>query len=313
MTPSIYERLSALSDPTRVRLLRLLEREALTVGELVRILRLPQSTISRHLKLLHARGWLARWQEGTQSWCRLDPAALDPEARDLWQVVRARVDGLYDDDRRRMETVVALREVEDSGRFFERVGGGWDALRRQLFGDEFGWHGLLALLPVDLAVADLGCGTGQALAALAPNVRRVIGVDREQAMLDAAARRTEGLANVELRRGDLDALPLADAEVDAALAMLVLHHVDPLPPAFSEVARVLRPGGRCVVVDMDEHDFEEYRVTMGHRHLGFARDTLADLARAAGLRLARRRLLPPPPDALGPPLFVAVLEKPGAP
>lgn len=303
---SIFGRLQSLSDPTRVRLLRLLEREALTVGELVRIVRLPQSTVSRHLKVLHEGGFVAKRQEGTASWFRME--ALPAEARDLWTLVRDATSEADADDLRRLETVVALREV-DSARFFERVGGGWDVLRRQLYGDDFTLHALLALLPPGLTVADLGCGTGQALAALAPHVRRAIGVDRESAMLDAATHRLAGVDNVELRRGGLDALPLADAEVDAALCMLVLHHVDPLPPVFAEVARVLTPGGRCVVLDMVAHDQVEYRETMGHKHLGFSAEAIAAWTEGAGLRVATHRTLPPAADALGPPLFVAVLER----
>jgi ArsR family transcriptional regulator len=234
--------------------------------------------------------------------------ALPAEARDLWTLVRDATSDVDADDLRRLETVVALREV-DSARFFERVGGGWDILRRQLYGDEFTLHALLALLPPGLTVADLGCGTGQALSALAPHVRRAIGVDRESAMLEAAAHRLADVENVELRRGGLDALPLADAEVDAALCMLVLHHVDPLPPAFAEMARVLTAGGRCVVLDMVAHDQVEYRETMGHKHLGFAPEDVSGLAAGAGLRVTSHRALPAAADALGPPLFVAVLER----
>lgn len=307
---AIFGRLSSLADPARVRLLRLLEREALTVGELVRVVRLPQSTVSRHLKVLYEQGWVARRQEGAASWFRLEVPALPAEARELWTLVRDETRDLDPEDHGRMEAVVALREV-DSARFFERVGGGWDVLRRQLYGDDFTGHALLALLSPDLVVADLGCGTGQALAALAPNVRRAIGVDREQGMLDTAALRLAGLPNVELRRGGLDALPLADGEVDAALCMLVLHHVEPLVPAFAEIARVLAPGGRCVLVDMERHDHTEYRQTMGHRHLGFTAAVIETDARAAGLRLLSHRPLPPAPEALGPPLFVAVIGAPG--
>jgi SAM-dependent methyltransferase len=306
MEPEIYDRLSALAEPTRVRLLALLEGEELTVGELVRVVQLPQSTVSRHLKQLHARGWIDRRAVGTASFFRM--GALDAGALALWRVVRDEVADAYPEDQQRLATVLALRMV-DSATFFERVGGGWDALRRQLFGDDCVTAALLALLPPDLVVADLGCGTGEALAWLAPAVGRAIGVDREQAMLDAAADRLAALDNVDLRRGELAALPLADGELGAALTMLVLHHVVDLPPVFAEVARALAPGGRWVVLDIDEHDRAEYRQTMGHVHLGFSADTLRALGAAAGLALVAHRVLPPAAGALGPPPCVAVLQK----
>ena len=136
----------------------------------------------------------------------------------------------------------------------------------------------------------------------------MIAVDREQVMLDATRARAAGLTNVDTRLGELDALPLQDAEVDVALCMLVLHHVAELAPVFDEVARVLRPGGSLVVLDLDEHERAEYRSTMGHEHQGFSRQRLERLAAGAGLRLRSHRLLPPDPEALGPCLFLAVLR-----
>ncbi len=307
MQPAIYKRLSALSDPTRVRLLRLLEGEELTVGELVRVLQVPQPTVSRHLKQLRQQGWVDRRASGTASLFRM--GAVDQEARGLWSLVRARVDEAYAEDSARLATVVALRTV-DSRTFFERVGGDWDALRRQLFGDGYALPALLSLFPDDLVVADLGCGTGAVLAALAPHVRRVIGVDREQAMLDAARTRVGDSTNVELATGTLDALPIQDASVDAALCMLVLHHVESLAPVFTEVQRILCPGGRLVVLDIDEHDREEYRETMGHVHRGFGADALDALAEAAGLARVSQRVLPVEAEALGPPLRLATYDRP---
>mgnify|MGYP002628834479 CR=1 FL=1 len=306
MGPRIYERLGALTEPIRVRLLCLLEREELTVGELVRVIQLPQSTVSRHLKQLHAQALIGRRAAGTASFFRL--ANLDAGTRALWSLVRDDVGDAYAEDQQRLETVLALRTL-DSRTFFERVGGGWDALRAQLFGEGCLVQALLALLPPDLIVADLGCGTGDALAQLWPYVGRVIGVDREQAMLDAARDRLGPSAGVDLRRGDLADLPLADGEVDAALTMLVLHHVESLPPVYAEVARVLRPGGRWVVLDMAEHEHAEYRQTMGHVHLGFSEERLTALAAGAGLTVCAHRVLPIAPGALGPPLRLAVMRK----
>jgi SAM-dependent methyltransferase len=307
---TITDRLSVLSDPTRLRLLRVLEVEELGVGEIARVLQLAQSTASRHLKVLHEGGWVARRSEGTANFFRLAVDALGDDAARLWAVVRDQAgDGEpYASDLRRARSLAALREA-DTVAFFARHAGRWDGLRRDLFGDAFLLPTLLALLPGDLTVADLGCGTGEVVAALAPNVRRVVGIDREPAMIDAAAARTAGFANVDLRTGTLDALPLPDAALDVATLMLVLHHVRDLDATFGEIARTLRPGGRLVLLDMQAHDREEYQRTMGHQHLGFDRAALARTAAAAGLVLETWRPLPPAPEALAPPLFVAVLAR----
>lgn len=296
--------LSVLSEPVRIRLMALLEREELGVGELCRVLQLPQSTVSRHLKALQVATWIRRRAEGTSGLFRADPDAVDPVGRQLWQVVREAFVGTHQhaEDAARLAALLEQRAVED---FFGRVGGEWDALRRSLFGDGFLLPAIAALLDEDQAIADLGCGTGPALVELAPVVRKVIGVDREPRMLDAAGARTRELPNVELRRGGLESLPLHDGEVDAALCVLVLHHVADLGRAFEEIRRSLRPGGRLVVVDMVAHDRSDWIQTMGHRHLGFDPDRLRAAGEGAGLRLRSFRHLPPAPEAHGPPLFVA--------
>ncbi len=308
MSADIYQDLSTLSDATRVRLLRLLEQEELGVGELARIVQLPQSTVSRHLKTLHTQGWVQRRQDGPASLLRMSAAALSPMAGRLWAVVREETEPDYAEDARRLQSLLALRGG-DSREFFRRHAGQWAALRRDLYGEGFTLAALLSLLPEGLTVADLGCGSGEALAGLAPAVRRAIGIDREEAMLAAAATRTAGLANVELLQGDLDALPLPDGALDAALCSLVLHHVVDVQPVMAEVARVLKPGGRFVLLDMLPHDQQELRRAMGHQHLGFAQDTLELAAGRARLRLLRYSPLPEAPGALGPGLFVAVLGR----
>ncbi|MCO4747894.1 MAG: metalloregulator ArsR/SmtB family transcription factor [Proteobacteria bacterium] len=305
---ALSQRLSLLAEPVRVRLLSLLDREELGVGEIVRVLQLPQSTVSRHLKALRVAGWIERRSEGTAGLFQMD--APPSGAGALWAVVRDdfRGSAQASEDEARLAAVLAARE-EDPSTFFGRMHARWDALRTELFGEAFSTPALLALLARDWVVADLGCGTGSALVELAPVCDRVIGVDREQAMLDAAAVRLDGEDGVELLRGGLEDLPLPDATLDAALCMLVLHHVERLDSAFGEIQRVLKPRGRAVIVDMVSHDRSEYRRTMGHHHLGFSRSELEAQADAAGLRLTAHRPLTPTPDALGPPLFLAVLER----
>ena len=304
----ILDDLTLLSEPIRVRVLRLVEREELGVGELSSVLQLPQSTVSRHLKALMVADWVVRRSAGTSSLIRLDEGLGGARAK-LWALVKS---DLEDDpaaaqDAQRLETVLAQRRV-DTRTFFGRVADRWDEVRDTLFGGDFTAASVAALLDRRLVVADLGCGTGATAQQLAPAVGQVIAVDHETVMLEAARARLEGVDNVDLRLGDLTRLPIEDASVDRALAMLVLHHVEALDAAFREIRRILRPGGSLVVLDMTAHDRESYRHTMGHVHLGFSRAMLAGLAEQAGLSLAYHHLLTPAPQAQGPGLFIAAFD-----
>lgn len=305
MSSSIYTQLSALSESTRVRLLRLLEVEELGVGELTRIVQIPQSTVSRHLKVLREDGWISARRVGTASLLRMDVGQLAPAAGALWRVVREAVESDFAEDARRMRSVLALRGADAA--FFERMAGKWDAIRSDLFGDDFLLPTLLALLPEGLTVADLGCGTGAALEQLAPVCGHLIGVDSSPAMLALATQRLAGIDNAEVRQGTLSSLPLSEGTIDVALTMLVLHHVEAIGAVLSEVARVLRPGGRLVVLDLVAHDRADFQRSMGHRHPGFSAQAVAAWCEEAGLRLSRYRALPVSPAALGPGLFVAVI------
>jgi ArsR family transcriptional regulator len=146
-------------------------------------------------------------------------------------------------------------------------------------------------------------------AALAPFVARVVAVDASAAMLQAAKKRLQGAANVDLRRGDLEALPIDDGRLDAAVVMLVLHHVPEPAKALAEIARVLAPGGRLLLVDMLPHDREIYRQQMGHVWLGFSEEHLGALLTEAGFDGVRVVPLPPDTRAKGPGLFAATAVK----
>jgi ubiquinone/menaquinone biosynthesis C-methylase UbiE/DNA-binding transcriptional ArsR family regulator len=303
--PALFGQMTALADPTRSRLLVALERNELTVNELTAILQLPQSTVSRHLKMLSAEGWVDARAEGTSRYYRLDSSSLDPASRRLWSIVRDEVmhTNAAEHDARRTQAVLAERSTR-SQQFFSTSAGQWDRMRQELFGRRAD-IALLGLFDDSWTVADLGCGTGTVTQSLSPFVARVIAVDESSAMLSAARKRLHGVENVDIRNGRLESLPIGDAEVDVALLFLVLHYTAEPIRVISEAARVLKPGGRLLVLDMMPHDRQDLRQTMGHLWQGFDRATLADWMDASGLQSFRYNPLPPDPDAKGPILFAA--------
>jgi ArsR family transcriptional regulator len=285
-------------------MLVVLERNELTVSELCGVLQLPQSTVSRHLKVLGDAGWVTSRKDGTSRFYTLSPR--EPGPRKLWTVVRDHVATLPSSaqDARRLTSVLARRRTA-SQEFFASAAGQWDRLRDELFGSGFYLEALLALLDRRWQVGDLGCGTGQITATVAPNVAGVIAVDASQEMLAAARQRLRDVPNVELRRGDLEALPVDDGILDVALVVLVLHHLADPASAVQEAGRVLKVGGRLLIVDMLPHGHEEYKQQMGHVWLGFAEEQVRSWMDQAGLSDTRIRTLPPAANAKGPALFVA--------
>ena len=166
-----------------------------------------------------------------------------------------------------------------------------------------------ALFDSSWVVADLGAGTGALTSAVAPFVSKVIAVDESRAMLDAARERLKGATNVELREGELEELPLRDAEADVALLLLVLHHaVDPAT-VLAEAARVLKPGGRLLVVDMVPHEQADLRERLGHVWQGFSEEQLEAWMSRAGLEDLRVRELAADAEASGPALFAATARR----
>jgi ubiquinone/menaquinone biosynthesis C-methylase UbiE/DNA-binding transcriptional ArsR family regulator len=308
--PAILDHLSALSDPTRSRILLLLDRHELTVSELCGIMQLPQSTVSRHLKALADSGWIAARAEGTSHLYTMTRDELDPSARRLWLLVREQVGpaAAAAQDQRRLQAALTDRRTK-SQEFFSSSAGQWDRVRDDLFGDRFHLSALAAFAERQWTIGDLGCGTGAVIAALAPFVAHVIGVDASAAMLQGAKKRLHGVANIELRRGELEALPIDDARLDAATMMLVLHHVPEPERALADVARVITPRGRAVIVDMLPHDRENYRQQMGHVWLGFAEDHMRRMLGDAGFDEVAFVPLPPDARAKGPGLFVATGRK----
>jgi ArsR family transcriptional regulator len=303
--------MSALADPTRARALRLVERHELTVADLCAVLQLPQSTVSRHLKVLADEGWVAARPEGTSRLYRMTLDDLEPTARRLWNLLREQTASatIAAQDDQRLTSIVAERQTRSQA-FFSSAAGQWDRLRREMFGERFDLVALPGLLDADWVVGDLGCGTGQVTEALARFVARVIAVDRSRAMLRAARQRLATAKNVDLRAGELEALPIDDGALDAAVIALTLHHAPDPAAVLAEATRVLRPGGRLLVVDMLEHDRREYQQQMGHVWLGFSPAQMTEWLRAAGLEGGRVQPLPAVPQATGPALFAATAHRP---
>jgi ArsR family transcriptional regulator len=305
-TDAIFEDLSALSDATRSRMLLLLERHELTVSDLCSILQLPQSTVSRHLKTLADAEWVSSRRDGTSRYYTLALDERNASTRRLWSVLRDQVAHSVgaDQDARRLKGVLARRQAK-SEEFFASAAGQWDRLRQELFGRASALHALPALLNREWIVGDLGCGTGETSAAIAPFVARVIAVDRSGDMLHAARRRLRDQPNVDIRRGELETLPIDDRALDAAILMLVLHHTPDPAAVLKEAARVLRRGGALLLCDMLPHDREEYKQQMGHVWLGFGSEHIDRLLAGSGFENSRIVALPVDPDAKGPVLFVA--------
>jgi ArsR family transcriptional regulator len=282
------------------------------VSELCGILQLPQSTVSRHLKTLADAGWVSSRRDGTSRYYTLSLDEREPAARRLWLLLREQVSLTpgADQDARRLKGVLGRRQSK-SQEFFASAAGQWDRLRQELFGRASHLQALPGLFDDRWVVADLGCGTGQVAAAIAPFVAKVVAIDRSSDMLETARRRLKDLPNVDVRRGELEALPLQDRELDVATFLLVLHHLPDPAAALAEAARTLRPGGRLLISDMLPHDHEEYRQQMGHVWLGFGDEQLRRLLAGAGFAQIRIAALPSDPDAKGPALFVASARREG--
>ena len=309
--PRIFELLANLADTTRTRLLLVLEGQEFTVGELCTVLQMPQSTVSRHLKLLVEDRWLVALRDGTSRRYRMVAHSLDLEAAELWALVRERAVRLpaAHQDASRVRAVLTGRRSR-SQEFFASAASDWDRLRRDMFGERVDLQALIGLADPDWVAGDLGCGTGRVAESMASFVRRVVAVDSSCEMLLAARDRLREVDNVEVREGRLESLPLADGELDVALMFLVLHYVVQPDVALAEAARTLRPNGRLLIADMTPHDRCAYQHDMGHVWLGFSREQIAGWLRNAGLNSFTYYELPPDPEASGPSIFVASARRP---
>jgi ArsR family transcriptional regulator len=283
-----------LSDPTRVRVLALLEQEELAVQELMDALGMAQSRVSRHLAILREAGLLQDRREGTHVFYRFAIADSGPW-RDAWNLVR--VTTAEDPTRERDATALAQVMQARATRtrdFFDAVGPEWDALRKVFNDDTLRAQAIAHLVERNLTVADVGTGTGILAAELHRLGLRVIAIDHSARMLEAARSKldADGLTQIELRQGEASDLPLADGEVDAALAHMVLHYLPSPGDAIREMARAVRPDGVVIVVDFLRHDHEWMRQELGVAWLGFEREEIEGWFREARLDPSRNETHP---------------------
>jgi ArsR family transcriptional regulator len=269
------------------------------VGELGEILKLPQSTVSRHLKTLGDAGLADARREGTSTFYSLSETgsgAGHNASRQLRLLVKSHLehDPQAKNDAHRLAAILRKRESATES-FFGKHAPQWDQLRAQWFGDTFHLEGMLALLNPAWTVADIGTGTGAMLPLLSPHVNQILAVDPSLAMLKGARNRVKEchLENVDIRQGAAEHLPIDNASVDVALLALVLAYtVDPAL-VLTEVHRILKPGGVVLILDLQPHAVEVFREKLNHRHMGFSEEQLTAWLRDAGFTAIRWHPLSP--------------------
>jgi ubiquinone/menaquinone biosynthesis C-methylase UbiE/DNA-binding HxlR family transcriptional regulator len=282
---SILKSLRLLADPNRVRIVLLLEREELSVAELQEILSMGQSTISTHLSQLKQAGIVEDRRTGKNILYRLK-AFCNGTQDQVLDVLRHAVKEIPEAGEDRDALRLALRRRQDKVRSY------FDALAGK-FGRQYvpgrSWQGLaetfLLLMP-PLVIADLGAGEGTVSQLLARRAKRVIAVDNSEKMVEFGSdlARAHGVKNLEYRLGDLEELPIKKGEADVAFFSQSLHHAQHPPQALTEAFRIVKPGGRVIILDLLKHHFEEARALYADVWLGFSEVELRRMLSDAGFK-----------------------------
>ncbi len=288
--------LKATAEATRLRLLALFTKGELTVTEVTQILRQSQPRVSRHLKLMSEAGLIERIKEGSWVFYRL---AEEGPARAIAQKLSELLpwdDASLKRDLERLDDVRKQRQ-ENAQAYFASNAAEWDRLRALHIPEELVEGALLDLIGSGQVPAylDLGTGTGRILELVSSRAARAVGVDMNAEMLALARARIEkaALNHVQVRRGDLFQLPYGERSFDLITLHQVLHYLEDPSAAVAEAARVLKPGGKVVIVDFAPHALEFLREDHQHRRLGFADKEVAQWCKAAGLSLSATRAFPP--------------------
>jgi ubiquinone/menaquinone biosynthesis C-methylase UbiE/DNA-binding MarR family transcriptional regulator len=291
--------LKAAAEATRLRLLMLIAEAELTVSDLTEILRQSQPRLSRHLRLLAEAGLVQRHREGSWAFYRLGERG---SAADIARALIARLnpnDPIIARDRDRLAAVRAARAAAAQN-YFRRHAAEWDRIRKLHVADAAVEEAIGVALgdqPIR-SLLDLGTGTGRMLELFGNDVERGLGLDLSLDMLALARARLDraGLKNCSVRQGDIYDLAVPSDSFDVVIIHQVLHFLDDSAHAIREAARVLRPGGRLLVIDFAPHDLEFLREEHAHRRLGFAAEAVTQWLEAAGLDLIRHQTLPPGPE-----------------
>lgn len=277
--------LKALADPSRLRVLAAVAEEELTVGEIQEIVDSMQSSVSRNLAILRDSGFVQDRKEGTSVYFSLRHDMPEP-ARQLFDTVTPRFRELPEakEDQKRLSRC-RQRRIQRSRNYFEAIAGDWERLRKGYFDDRVTSLALEKLLPSDLVLADVGCGTGSLTFELARFAKRVIAIDLSREMLRRAGylAKEQGIRNVEFRRGDAAKLPLENETVDAAFCVMVLHFLANPAQAIKELCRITRPGGSIILVDLVSHDQKWMKKGLAHRWLGFERSVVQEWFQTGGI------------------------------
>jgi ubiquinone/menaquinone biosynthesis C-methylase UbiE/DNA-binding transcriptional ArsR family regulator len=277
--------LRALSDPTRLRIVALLEKDELSVNELQEITRMGQSRISTHLGLLQDAGLVQSRRDGKRTFYKLSPSSNAAAGEFIALAIRgAKELPEHADDEVNLRRIIALRR-EQAQVYFNQVAGRFD----RVYGPGRSWqafgHLLLRVLP-PLVVADLGSGEGLLSELLARRCRKVIAVDNSEKIVGfgAAKAKKNGLKNLEFRLGDLQDPPVEPASVDLAILSQALHHAQDPAKAIAGAYKILKAGGQVMILDLARHNFERARQLYGDRWLGFAESELHRWLEAAGFK-----------------------------
>ena len=276
--------LKALADPLRLRILAAVSEEELTVGEVQEVVESVQSSVSRNLAILREAGFVQDRKEGTSVYFSARQPMPEP-AREVFQSLQSGLADAPEVKRDRIRLAeTKRRRLQRSRSYFESVAGDWERIRNSYFDDRVTSLAIEKLLPRNLTLADIGCGTGSLTFELARFAARVIGIDLSQEMLrrarTGAAERS--IENVEFRQGDVLKLPLDAHSVDAAFCVMVLHFFPNPERAIAGLCRIVRPGGSVILVDLVEHKQEWMREQMAHQWMGFDRAAIEKWFHNAG-------------------------------
>jgi ArsR family transcriptional regulator len=280
----LLHQLKALADETRLRLVNVLLGQELIVKELVSVLEVGQSRVSRHLKILSEAGLLASRKDGLKVFYRV---AQSGSGLETIEAIRNR---LQDDEIHRSDRVRAQQAIQDRAvatrRFFDSIADQWKSMRHEILGDVDLEAEVLAHMPRSNTAADLGCGVGDMIEALLTRSETVIGVDSSHRMLDMTRDRFPDVnGRLSLRIGQIEHLPLKDGEADFMVISMALHHLSHPLDGLIEAHRTVAPGGRVAIIDFEKHDREELRTRYGDHWLGFRPDRLEGWVTEAGLHV----------------------------